>query len=165
MTAVYTEPPAVTLNQVAVPSDWNIYVRDNNIYFYENMARKPVIVSATMETERTKTGDTNWAAVSGASIQVTITETSDVTIVANFNTKNSGAYSHEHRILRDGTTQVGIDERQVGGSDYQHGQVIAHDQARPPGTYTYALYHKTGNASGTVYTDQVTMYARAEVVA
>ena len=161
----YTEPPAIATNDLITAAQMNQWWRDNAIYFYANMGRKPVIVSATMETERTKTSDTNWAAVSGASVEITITETSDVTIVANYNTKNSGAYSHEHRILRDGTTQVGIDERQVGGSDYQHGQVIAHDQALSPGTYTYALYHKTGNASGTVYTDQVTMYARAEVVA
>lgn len=161
----YTEPPVISTSDLITAAQMNQWWRDNAMYFYANMAQKPVIASTTMETERTKTGDTNWAAVSGASVEITITETCDVTIIANFNTKNNGAYSHEHRILRDGVTQVGIDSRQVGATDYRGGCVLAHDKALAAGTYTYALYHKTGNASGTVYTDQVTIMARGDVVA
>lgn len=160
--SVWTDIPAVSLSQLAVPADWNTYVKGNLEYLHDEMALKTRTASATFSAAATHSGDTAWAAT-GSSISITTVGTCDIIVTANYNLKNTGAYATDHAIVREGGGgTIGLsDYNGDGGTTYKHGGLTVRDPALVAGTYTYQLYHRTGNSSGTVSTYQMQLVVQA----
>lgn len=156
----WTDPMTFVDGEVGTAAEMNTHLRDNLKYLKEH---QPSTECVTMETERTTTSD-SYTAVSGASVSVTLTATSNVRVMCTFQARTSDhLYPGKFKLYRDATA-IGI-EVQNATPDYAAGAVSALDADLAAGTYAFNLRFARAAAGGTIYCDQVTIIVAVEPVA
>jgi hypothetical protein len=110
MPATYTSPKTMT-NEPTIYSDWNTYVRDNELYFYQQVVTNPrekILVSAGYLSTASSSAETTVATVSvpGGSLSTTNSLMYEA-YFAILNNAGSGAHHCHAKIYYDTLSAVG----------------------------------------------------------